>query len=196
MINPQEKLAEGRIQNQLDIEKAQSLIPIQAAEKRKTQENLNDVKKKDFSQELTSFLSVDEAIPRGEGYYRWVEGLKSLGSAVGQEDLRGIAVAAHDAASKKLRVTLARLKDVGNLSQTEQESAGQMIPGIFDSEKLVTLKRAYLRQLGEGINSKNSNLVKDTIDSFRKSEAYKKDLKMQEDAQGNVTSVDLNEVFI
>jgi hypothetical protein len=161
-IDPAGMQTEGQIKNDLEV----------AAQKQKEMDKAN-IKRQDFTKELGSFFSVDEAIPRGDGYFRFAEGLKSLGSAIGQEDLRGIAVSAHDAASKKLRVSIARLKDVGNLSETEQRAAEQMIPGIFDSEKLVTLKRAYLKQLGEGIDSNSPDLVKQTMDSFMKSGDFK-----------------------
>jgi len=149
-----------------EVNKANAMMPTEVATQKQKKMDEANIKRQDFTKELGSFFSVDEAIPRGEGYFRFAEGLKSLGSAVGQENMRGVAVAAHDAASKKLRVSIARLKDVGNLSETEQKAAEQMLPGIFDSEKLVTVKRAYLRQLGEGIDSNSPDLVKQVIDSF------------------------------
>lgn len=181
-IDPAGMQAEGQIKNDMEV----------AAQKQKKIDEAN-IKRQDFTKELGSFFAVDEAIPRGEGYHRFSEGLKSMASAVGQDNVRGIAVAAHDAASKKLRVSLARLKDVGNLSETEQKAAEQMIPGIFDSEKLVSLKRAYLKNLGAGIDSESPDLVKQVIDSYMSEGHFKpeKALPSQVQAKGSRFKVEV-----
>ena len=175
--------AKQNVMNQGEVDKAvalkTALAPFEVQQVKEAEEarkiaNQN-IARKDFDSELRSFFSVDESIPRGEGFHRFQQGLRSFGESVGQESVRGIATAAHKSASLKLRTSIARLKDTGNLNLNEQEAAGQMIPGIFDSEKLVELKRAYLKQLGTAIDSGDRNLVTELIDNWRKSEGYDKE---------------------
>lgn len=186
--------AQEAVKGQSEINKAvaqkKALMPLESQAEQQKQLDTANVKKLEFGKELGDFLTLDEAIPRGEGLYRFANGANNLWHGFAQDNSLGVAVAAHQAASLKLRTSIARLKDVGNLSENEQQAAGQMIPGLFDSDKLVELKRAYLKQLGVAIDSKQPSLVKQVMDSFKKSEAFDPETHAQ-----NTNSVDVNKYF-
>lgn len=176
--------AEKAVEGQADVNKAvaqkQALMPLEAQAEQQKQIDTTNIKKLEFSKELNDFLTLDQAIPRGEGFHRFEAGANALFQTLGQDNAIGVATAAHNAIALKLRTSIARLKDVGNLSENEQKAAGQMIPEIFDSEQLTELKRAYLKQLGTSINSNQPSLVKQVMDSFKKSEGFDQDKHAQE----------------
>lgn len=125
--------------------------------------------KKALREELDSFFALDDVIQkeRGTGLGRLAAGgmLKAKGFIQG--DPTGRAVAAHDAASKRLRVKLVRAAgDVGNLNIVEQEAAEKIIPLPFDDAQTARIKRAFLESMVEGIDSNDSNLVKRTVQQF------------------------------
>jgi hypothetical protein len=104
-----------------------------------------------------------QRFPKGAG--KWWAGIKS-------DTPLGQVISAHDAARKQLRVAVARRKDVGNLSRTEQEAAEQIIADTyFDAAGTAKIKNAYLRQL-VAIDENDKTAVRDLLRDFMKSGAY------------------------
>src|SRR3990167_3366221 len=55
------------------------------------------------------------------------------------------------------------MKDVGNLSATEQSAAEKLIPTNFDSKQVRDLKKAYLYAISSAIDSKDGIKVKELV---------------------------------
>lgn len=125
-------------------------------EKRKIQQKLQTATK-----DINDFLTLDEQIPRGKGIERFTTGLSSLAEGIKQEGSVGKAVAAHQALSKRLRVSLVRAAgDVGNINIVEQEAAEKIIPGIFDSDEVVEVKRTFLKQLSKATENRDPEVMR------------------------------------
>lgn len=187
----------GMIENEpdkiaLEVATKKALAPVEVqTDIDKKQAELNQ-KREVYRKDLGSFLAIDEMIPRGEGFHRFNEGMKSYLEAIGQDTARGKATAVHDAAAKRLRVQLVRAAgDVGNINVVEQQAAEQLIPSIWDSEDVAKTKRAYLRQVGEGIDSNNGDMVVDAINQFMKTKGYD-----QSKVKVPTKKVNLDEVFV
>ena len=65
-----------------------------------------------------------------------------------------------------MRVAIARMKDVGNLSQTEQQAAENLIPDDFDTQEVRNLKKAYLEEISSATDSGDKNKVKAILNRF------------------------------
>src|SRR3990167_839148 len=132
----------------------------------KEEQKLN-LKRRILAKDLEIFSSIDKAIPRGEGFGRFVEGGKSAYEGFSRQTPRGQAVGAYDASKKRLRVQLVRAAgDVGNINIVEQQAAEKLIPEIWDDEKTAEIKRAYLRDITQEINSNSGSEVKGLINKF------------------------------
>jgi hypothetical protein len=188
------KVAVGNVENQIAADKQKVLMSGNVEEAKQTKEAqliaARDVARKDFSSQLENFLTIDEGIPRGEGFHRWAKGISAYSQALGSDTEVGKFTNLHHSMGLALRVSLARLKDTGNLSEVEQKAAEQMIPGIFDDEEVAQIKRAYLKQLALPMSSGNVNLVKQVIDKFRKDKVFNQEQHTQE-----TNSVDVNKYF-
>jgi len=96
-----------------------------------------------------------------------------------QKDPLGYSVAGYDGAVKRLRVVIARLKDVGNLSATEQVAAQAIIPGLMDAQSTAELKDAYLRDIAnasledEKLPQDRKKFVKEVIGKWMKTKEWK-----------------------
>jgi len=172
-------LAKKNVENQADINKQRAMMPINVEESAAKAEGdliaKKNVARQDFNKALQDFLQVDENIPRGDDYYRFIEGAKSLWGSVGQTDMRGILAAKHSSLAKNFRVAIARLREVGALTENEQIAAQSMIPGLFAEKDAVELDRAFLKQMGTALDSNEPSLVKEVIDRWKESPRFNKD---------------------
>ena len=122
-------------------------------------------KRDDLGNDLQNFLQVDFSIPRGKGAERFGEGVTTKIEGLTRETPRGRAAGMHDAASKRLRVQLVRAAgDVGNINIVEQEAAEKIIPSIWDDEETADIKRAYLLDILEGVETRNKNRVRKALE--------------------------------
>lgn len=104
--------------------------------------------RKEFQRNFDVFKQLNGEIQRGDGMGRITTGLGTAISSVTQTGPRGQAAAAYAGARKRLAVSIARLTDVGNLSETEQKAAEWLVPNIYDSESTSKIKLAYIEALG------------------------------------------------
>ncbi|KKM17811.1 hypothetical protein LCGC14_1671980 [marine sediment metagenome] len=117
-------------------------LPFVKEKEKRTEEKQIRVKQRDVEAKLVTlrkdieaFLVIDKRIPRGKGFGRFVRGAKNVFEGFEQDSPEGIAVAAHNALSKRLRVSLVRAAgDVGNINIVEQEAAEKI--GDLIIEKL------------------------------------------------------------
>lgn len=160
----QQKLAQG-----LDaraMEKEQDL-----AYKKQSDIAEANTKRETYTKDLESFFAVDDVLQdaRGKGLGRFDAGIGMVWDGIKQDSPLGRAVAAHDAARKRLRVQLVRAAgDVGNINVVEQKAAEQMLPTLWDDAQTAELKRAYLKDIGKAINSGDGSEVKRVINGFMK----------------------------
>jgi len=107
------------------------------------------VKRDDFGKALKAFKAVGENIPRTFGAERFTQGAQNIKSRLMQEegDPLASASATYEGARKNLRVAVARIKDVGNLSETEQKAAEMLVPSDMDSPEVYATKISYLEAL-------------------------------------------------
>lgn len=122
-------------------------------------------KQDDFKQALNAFKSVGNVIPRKFGTERFTQGFENIRARTLQEqgDPLASASATYEGARKNLRVAVARIKDVGNLSETEQKAAEMLVPSDMDSPEVYETKVAYLEALA-GASSPDD--IKMIINSF------------------------------
>lgn len=122
-------------------------------------------KQADFKQALEAFKAVESQIPRKYGADRFVQGAKNIYARTMQEegDTLGSVSSAFEGARKNLRVAVARIKDVGNLSETEQKAAEQLVTTDMDNPETAKLKNAYLEALA-GATSPDE--IKSLVQSF------------------------------
>ena len=139
-----------------------------------------DVKRKIYSKDLESFFAVDDILQqvRGNGLDRLFAGGKIAWEGFKQDSPLGRAAATHDAVRKRLRVQLVRAAgDVGNINIVEQKAAEMMIPTGWDDKGTADLKRAYLKEIGTAIESKDGNAVKEVIANWMATPAYQSNLE-------------------
>lgn len=124
-----------------------------------------NLKRKDFKNALDSFTAVGNSIPRKFGAERFEQGINNIQSRVMQEEGDPLAAASstYEGARKNLRVAVARLKDVGNLSETEQAAAGLLVPTDIDSPEVYQTKITYLNALA---GASTPEEIKRLINSF------------------------------
>jgi len=141
---------------------------------------------------LDNFFALDDMIQRGIGMGRFAAGTKTKLSALNQGSVMGGIAAARQGAVLNLRTFIARLKDVGNLNQNEQEAAQQLIPSEWDSEGTKQIRKAYLYDLMDAYNNGDGNRVEDIIKSWMKD----KKVKSSKQSKPNMLSTGLTyEVF-
>lgn len=123
------------------------------------------LKRKDFKNALDAFTAVGNQIPRKFGAERFEQGMNNIQSRVMQEkgDPLAAASSTYEGARRNLRVAVARLKDVGNLSETEQAAAGLLVPTDIDSPEVYQTKIAYLNALA---GASTPDEIKSLINSF------------------------------
>lgn len=143
-------------------------------EKKQDKRMESDVKKESALKEIENYFIVDDIIQeaRGEGLGRFESGLKLKYEGLKQESPTGIAQAQLSKARKNLRVTIARLKDVGNLNTTEQLAAENLIPADFDSKELAAIKKAYLFELAKALDDNDSNGIRNIVNRWSKEGLY------------------------
>jgi hypothetical protein len=161
----------------LSAEKAKAQVGVEAQKQKDIE--VQNVKREIYSKDLTTFFAVDDVLQqaRGQGLGRLTAGGKMTWAGIKQDTPLGQAVASHEAARKRLRVQLVRAAgDVGNINIVEQKAAEMMIPTQWDAADTATLKRAYLQQIGQAINSNNGNAVKDVIGRFMGTPVWRSNL--------------------
>lgn len=128
----------------------------------------SDVKKEGARKEIDNYFAIDDLIQssRGTGLDRIEKGLNLKVEGFKQETPVGRAQAQLSTARKNLRVTIARIKDVGNLSATEQQAADNLIPTDFDSQEVRNLKKAYLEDISSAADSGDLQSVKDVLNRW------------------------------
>jgi len=85
-----------------------------------------DVKREDFAKLLRDFENINSALPRGEG----LKAITTGGTQKLTSMIPGMNAVAKTylGAAKNLAITVARLKEVGNLSAAEQPAAMYLVP--------------------------------------------------------------------
>lgn len=187
--------AKQAVMNQADVNKQHALmsgnVQETALKAQATELAKKDIARKDFNTALDSFLSIDTNIPRGEGFNMFTEGLKNFGSEIIPSDIRGRLVRAHGKVSDNLKTAIARMRDVGNLNQNEQDAAKQLIPSVWDEQGVVDIKRAYLKQMSTAVESGDKNLVVELIDKWKKDAAF----DAEKHAQDTHANTDVKKYF-
>ena len=107
------------------------------------------VKRSDFGKTVDAFRAIADRVPRKYGADRFVQGAKNTYARTMQNenDPLASASATYEGAKNNLRISIARLKDVGNLSETEQKAADALTPQDIDSPQVYETKMAYLDAL-------------------------------------------------
>lgn len=115
----------------------------------KKEEGKLQVKRGDLANTVNAFRSISDQIPRKYGIDRFKQGAKNIYSRTMQQkgDPLASTSAAYEGARNNLVVAVARLKDVGNLSQSEQQAAAALVPKDIDSPQVYETKMAYLDAL-------------------------------------------------
>lgn len=115
----------------------------------KKEEGKLQVKRSDFGKTVDSFRAISDQMPRKYGLDRFKQGARNIYSRTMQEEGDPLAStsATYEGAKNNLVVSIARLKDVGNLSKSEQDAANALAPQDIDSPQVYETKMAYLDAL-------------------------------------------------
>lgn len=120
---------------------------------------------------------------------RLEKGIKLKAMQLDQSTMVGSVASVRNNSVKNLRVAVARIQDVGNLSKTEQEAAEILFPSDFDSQMTANLKNAYLRDLTNAVDSEDETAVRKLLNDWMSSDGYKEALENKA-LQDNVNSPD------
>lgn len=121
-----------------------------------------------FTRDFEDFKALNEQIPRTRGgiVSRAGQGISTAYQGWDQGSQQGAIIASYNAATERLKATLARQVDVGNLSQTEQEAARKMIPSKYDSSKTNDIKMAFITDMNRAIGSNEPSQLKAIISKY------------------------------
>ena len=155
-------------------ERQQELANVAEEEKTKVKarkEAERDVKVASVRKDLDSYFALDEVVQgmRATGGLddRIVSGLKIKARGFNQKSPEGKAIAARSRVVKNLRTAVARLRDVGNLSRSEQEAAEFLFPSDFDTQGTAQIKNAFLKDLTSAIDRNDATGVQQILQTWQ-----------------------------
>lgn len=129
--------------------------------------------KKTYGDVIDNFDQIASQIkrPKGDGSFMEFIGYPARNAAIMSGAMKGTAGEAnllrlYDGAFKNLGTFIARMVDVGNLNQTEQEAGRLLVPDKADSENTHKLKMAYIRDLVDPVERGDASRVKQLINEF------------------------------
>jgi len=144
-----------------------------AATARGTMAGKKEVASEELSANIQDYKTVLASIPAGKGLDRFQAGLSAWKKSFSQADDVGIAAAYLEDMNKKLRVNVARINDVGNLNENEQEAAERLLVGLFDSEGLREVKVAFLDNLTTAALKRDPVRIRAILKKWQKNPQFK-----------------------
>jgi hypothetical protein len=178
------KVAEQRALIDPKVEEQKALAQPRVDEQVQKDIASQNLKRSIYGKDLQNFMAIDNILheSRGSGTQRIKAGLDMSVQGFKQDSTLGRAVAAHDAASKRLRVQLVRAAgDVGPINIVEQKAAELLVPSRYDDKGTAEIKRAYLKDFAQAINSEEPSHVKSVIERFMKEDSYKSNVVIVND---------------
>ena len=130
-------------------------------------------KVRELDTQLDLYFQILDVLPAGEGHDRFIVGTQNLGKAFTQNTPEGVAQAYIMDLNKKLRVDIAKLKDVGNLAVVEQQAAEKLLVGPFDSAGLRAVKKGYLKDLVSAYSGRNPTEIRNIIKKWMDSKEFR-----------------------